>query len=45
MSENKTTLPSLRNQDWKTVKTENEKINELLTNMSMNNIAVLNELI
>ena len=25
----KTALPSLRNQDWKTVKVETEKINEL----------------
>ena len=42
-SEKKTTLPSLRNQDWKTVKTETEKINKLLTNMSMKNITELNE--
>ena len=45
MSENKTTLSSLRNQDWKIVKVETEKINELLTHNSTNNITELNELI
>ena len=34
MSEKKTTLPSLRNQDWETVKVETEKINKLLTCIS-----------
>ena len=28
MPEKKTTLPSLRNQDWKTVKSETEKVND-----------------
>ena len=45
MYEKKTTLPSQRNIDWKTVKTENEKINALLTYISMKNIMDLNELI
>ena len=31
MSEKKTRLPSLRNQDWKIIKAETEKINELFT--------------
>ena len=44
MSEKKITLPSLRNQNWKTVNIETEKINEL-THMSTNNITELNELI
>ena len=29
MTEKKTTLPSLRNQDWKTVKVDTEKANKL----------------
>ena len=33
MSEKKTRLPSLRNQDWKTDQSETEKINELLTHV------------
>ena len=45
MSEKRTTLPSLRNQNRKTVKVETEKINELLTNISTKNITELNELI
>ena len=44
MSKKKTTLPSLSNQDWKTVKAETEKVNKLLTNVSTNNITELNEL-
>ena len=44
-SEKKTILPSLRNQDWKTVKAEMEKINKLLTVISTNDITELNELI
>ena len=28
MSEKKTTFPSLGNQDWRTVKSETEKVNE-----------------
>ena len=44
MSEKKTKLPLLRNQDWKTVQAEMEKINKLLTHISMNNITELNKL-
>ena len=45
MSEKKTALPSLRNQDWKTVKAETEKINDILSNISTNDITELNDLI
>ena len=45
MSKKNTTLPSVRNQDWKTIKTEFEKINELSTHISTNNISKLNEII
>ena len=44
MSEKKITLPSHKNQDWKTVKVETKKINNLLTHISMN-IIELNKLI
>ena len=45
MSEKKTTLPSLRNQDWRTVKSETEKVNDLLTNIPTNDTTELNDLI
>ena len=45
MNSEKATLPSLRNIEWKTVKTETNKINQVLTYISMNNITELNELI
>ena len=46
MSEKKTTLQSLRNQNWKIVKIEIEKIiNKRITHTSANNITELNELI
>ena len=45
MNGEKTTLPSLRDIEWRTVKTETEKINQLLTYISTNNITELNELI
>ena len=45
MPEMKTTLPSLRNQDWITVKSETKKVNELLTNIPTNAITELNDLI
>ena len=38
MSKNKTTLPSLRNQDWRTVRFETEKVNDLLIDILANNI-------
>ena len=43
--EKKTTLPSLRNQDWKIIKAETEKVKELSTHIPTNNITKLNELI
>ena len=45
LSEKKTTLPSLRNHDWKTVLAETENINKLLIHISMKEITELNELI
>ena len=41
----KTTLPSFRNIEWGTVKTETNKINQVLPYISTNNINELNELI
>ena len=38
-------LPSLRYIEWRTVKTEPNKINQVLPYMSTNNITELNELI
>ena len=43
ISEKKTTLPSLRNQDWRTVKSKTEKVNDLLTNIPTNDITELND--
>ena len=45
MSEKKNTLPSLRNQEWRTIKSETEKVNYLLTNIPTNDITELNDLI
>ena len=45
MSENETTLPSLRKQDWGKVKSETEKVNNLLTNIPTDDITELNDLI
>ena len=45
MSEEKTTLPSLRNQERRIVKSETEKINDLLTNILTNDITKFNDLI
>ena len=42
MNSEKTTLPSLRNIEWRT---ETNKVNQLLTYISTNNITELNELI
>ena len=44
-SEEKTTLPSLRNRYWEIINAETEKINELLTHKLTSNIMKLNELI
>ena len=41
----KTTLPSLRNIEWKTLKIETSKINHILYYIPTNNITELNELI
>ena len=45
MNSEEITLPSLRNIEWRTVKTETNKINQVLTYISTNNIIELNELI
>ena len=45
MNSEKTTLPSLRNIEWRTVKTETNKINQAQPYISTNNITELNELI
>ena len=45
MSGQKTTLSFLRNQDWKKVKSEIEKVNELFKHIPTDNITELNELI
>ena len=45
MTDKKSTLPSLRNIEWKNVKKETEKINKILVNISTNNITDLNNLI
>ena len=45
MNEGKDTLPSLRNIEWRTFKTEMEKINQVQLYISSNNITELNELI
>ena len=41
----KITLPSFKNIEWRTTKTETNKINQVLTYISTNNITELNELI
>ena len=45
ISRKKITLPSLRNQDWGTVKSKTKKVSDLLTNISINHITELNDLI
>ena len=45
MNSEQTTLPSLRNIEWRTVKTDTNKINRVLLYIWMNNITELNELI
>ena len=45
MNSEKTTLPSLWNIESRTLKTETNKINQILPYISMNNITKLNELI
>ena len=43
--EKKTTFTSLWNQPWRIVKSETEKINDLVTNIPTKNITELNDLI
>ena len=45
MNSVKTTFPSLRNIEWRTLKTETNKINQILPYISTNNITELNDLI
>ena len=45
MNSEKTNQPSLRNIEWRTLKTETNKINQILPYISTNNITELNELI
>ena len=45
MNSEKTTLTSLRNIEWRTVKTETNEINQVLSYISTDNITKLNELI
>ena len=40
-----TTLPSLRNIEWRKVKAETNKVNQVVIYISTNNITELNELI
>ena len=41
----KTIFPSLRNIEWRTLKTETNRINQMLPYISTNNISELNDLI
>ena len=45
MNNVKTTIPSLRNIEWRTLKTETNRINQMLPYISTNNISELNDLI
>ena len=45
LSEQKTTLLSLRNRDWKKIKVETRKVNNELQHIPTENITELNELI
>ena len=45
MNREKTTLSSLKNIEWRTVKTKTNKINQVLSYISTKNITELNELI
>ena len=45
MNSEKTNLPSLRNIEWRTLKIETNKMNQVLPDISTNNISELNELI
>ena len=41
MNSEKTTFPSLRNIEWRTIKAETNKVNQVLTYKSTNNITTL----
>ena len=45
MFEKKTSLPSFMSQNWRTVRSEAEKVKDLLKNISTNDITELNDLI
>ena len=45
LNSEKTTLPSLRNIEWRIAKAETNKVNQVLTYIPTNNITDLNELI
>ena len=45
MNSVKTTLPSLRNIEWRTLKTETNRINQMLPYISTKNISELKDLI
>ena len=45
LNSEKTTLPSLRNIEWRIVKAETNKVNQVLTYIPTNNITDLNELV
>ena len=45
MNSEKTSLPSLRNIEWRTIKTEANKINQVLPYISTNKLTELNEII
>ena len=45
MTENKTTLPSLRNPNWNKIKEETEKVNKLLPNIRAGYVTEPKELI
>ena len=45
MNSEKTTLPSLRNIEWRIIRAETNNVNQVLTYISTNNITELNELI
>ena len=45
LNSEKTTLSSVRNIEWRTVKAETNKVNQVLIYISTNNITELNELI
>ena len=44
MNSQKITLSSLRNIEWRIVRAETNKVNQVLAHISMNNITKLNEL-